>query len=197
MNVENELIYKALELFNIKDKIESYSTYISYFDFNRQPSEVKIIARVNYAKRNSIIIRITKEDHIDNILADKQSVFADKLRLKGINTPLKYNVNGKYVIEGDYQEHTLNFSVENYVGTHLEKLNIIRKHMELMILHKGEEKAVYEMRTHFSYYTKGFRGGSKVRENINKMHNVDKILKLVENLYLNNIEEINGKSEET
>ncbi len=64
-----------------------------------------------------------------------------------------------------------------------EKLEIIRRHMELMIFHKGEKQAVYEMRTHFSHYTKGLRGGAMVRNKINKLHDVDKILLLVEKLY--------------
>lgn len=64
-----------------------------------------------------------------------------------------------------------------------EKLEIIRRHMELMIFHKGEKQAVYEMRTHFSHYTKGLRGGAQVRNKINKLFDVDEILTLVEELY--------------
>ena len=67
--------------------------------------------------------------------------------------------------------------------TTMEKLKIIRRHMELMIFHKGEKQAVYEMRTHFSHYTKGFRGGAHVRNRINKLFDVDEILSLVEKLY--------------
>ncbi|MCK5052283.1 MAG: tRNA dihydrouridine synthase DusB [Candidatus Cloacimonetes bacterium] len=64
-----------------------------------------------------------------------------------------------------------------------EKLEIIRRHMELMIFHKGEKQAVYEMRTHFSHYTKGLRGGAQVRNRINKLFDVEEILMLVEELY--------------
>jgi tRNA-dihydrouridine synthase B len=79
-----------------------------------------------------------------------------------------------------------------------EKLNIIRRHMELMIFHKGEKQAVYEMRTHFSHYTKGLRGGAQVRNKINKLFDVDKILMLVEELYKTQISEGNDdRSEET
>lgn len=123
LNTEKELIYKALELFSIKDIVVDYSTYISYSNFERQPSEVKIIARVNFPDRNSLIVKVTKEDHINNLLAEKQSNFADRLRLNDINTPLKYNLNGKYVLEWDYHGHTLNFSVEIYIGSHIEKLS--------------------------------------------------------------------------
>ena len=79
-----------------------------------------------------------------------------------------------------------------------EKLEIIRRHMELMIFHKGEKRAVYEMRTHFSHYTKGLRGGAQVRNKINKLHDVDKILLLVEKLYKaqNQVEERDDRTEE-
>lgn len=80
--------------------------------------------------------------------------------------------------------------IKNYLDTGnitqittLEKLEIIRRHMELMIFHKGEKQAVYEMRTHFSHYTKGLRGGAQVRNSINKLFDVDKILLLVEELF--------------
>ena len=71
--------------------------------------------------------------------------------------------------------------------------------MELMIFHKGEKQAVYEMRTHFSHYTKGLRGGARARNNINKLHDVDKILLLVEELFKtqDQIEERDDRSEET
>ncbi len=80
-----------------------------------------------------------------------------------------------------------------------EKLEIIRRHMELMIFHKGEKQAVYEMRTHFSHYTKGLRGGARIRNNINKLHDVDRILLLVEELYKaqDQFEERDDRSEET
>ncbi|MDP8203539.1 MAG: tRNA dihydrouridine synthase DusB [Candidatus Tenebribacter mawsonii] len=67
--------------------------------------------------------------------------------------------------------------------TTAEKLEIIKRHLEFMIFHKGEKQAVYEMRTHFSHYTKGFRGGAKIRNRINRLFDVEQILILVEELY--------------
>ena len=92
--------------------------------------------------------------------------------------------------------------IKNYLDTGnitqittMEKLEIIRRHMELMIFHKGEKQAVYEMRTHFSHYTKGLRGGAQVRNSINKLFDVDKILLLVEELFrVQNSRENDGRS---
>ncbi len=64
-----------------------------------------------------------------------------------------------------------------------DKLKIIRRHMELMISDKGEEKAILEMRTHLAHYTKGLRGGAQARNYITKLHDVNNILTIVEELY--------------
>jgi len=79
-----------------------------------------------------------------------------------------------------------------------EKLGIIRRHMELMIFHKGEKQAIFEMRTHFSHYTKGLRGGAQIRNKINKLLDIDTILLLVEELYkAQKFEERDDRSEKT
>ena len=64
------------------------------------------------------------------------------------------------------------------------KLNLIKRHFELSIRNKGEKRAIIEMRTHFSYYTKGLKGGAKVRKLINKSLEKNEILNAIELLYL-------------
>ena len=64
-----------------------------------------------------------------------------------------------------------------------EKFDIIEKHSRLTIEEKGEAIAMKEMRSHFSYYTKGFRGGSKLREFINKHSDPIEILEKIKEIY--------------
>jgi len=66
-----------------------------------------------------------------------------------------------------------------------EKIKIIKRHMEFMISDKGEDKAILEMRTHLSHYTKGLRGGAQARNYITRLHDVNNILTIVEELYKN------------
>ena len=95
--------------------------------------------------------------------------------------------------------------IKNYLSsgkikqvTTIEKLKIIRRHMELMISDKGEKQAIFEMRTHFSHYTKGLRGGARVRDKINKQFDIDIILMLVEELHkMQENEESDDRSERT
>ncbi len=65
-----------------------------------------------------------------------------------------------------------------------EKLEIIRKHAEHTVKHKGLENAVIEMRTHFGHYTKGLRGGARVRDFIVRCFDMEDILTKITNLYL-------------
>jgi nifR3 family TIM-barrel protein len=66
-----------------------------------------------------------------------------------------------------------------------EKYSIIEKHLELVIKEKGSEAGLKEMRTHLSYYTRGFQGGAKVRQFINRSLDLEDILDEIKGLYLN------------
>lgn len=64
-----------------------------------------------------------------------------------------------------------------------EKIKIIKEHFKLEIENKGETKALIEMRSHFSHYTKGLPGGAKVREFINRCLDSKDVLEAIETLY--------------
>ncbi|RYD02849.1 hypothetical protein N752_22815 [Desulforamulus aquiferis] len=49
-----------------------------------------------------------------------------------------------------------------------ERINTAIRHLELMVESKGEQIAVFEMRKHAAWYTKGIRGAARIREFINK-----------------------------
>ncbi len=65
-----------------------------------------------------------------------------------------------------------------------EKFELIRKHVELTVKDKGESVALREMRTHFSCYTRGFKGGAKIRDYINRSLDMEDILDMIKKLYL-------------
>jgi len=49
-----------------------------------------------------------------------------------------------------------------------EKLGMIKRHADLLIAYKGEKRAIREMRQHLPYYTKGLRGSSQLRKEMNQ-----------------------------
>ena len=111
---------------------------------------------------------------IEDVIAMYQQTGCDSVMIGrgAMGKPWLFRQIQNYLVDGKIKQITTE-----------EKLKIIRRHMELMIFHKGEKQAVYEMRTHFSHYTKGLRGGAQIRNRINKLFDVETILSLVEELY--------------
>ncbi|MDO7788956.1 tRNA dihydrouridine synthase DusB [Desulforamulus aquiferis] len=64
--------------------------------------------------------------------------------------------------------HYLNHGTELPPPTPEERINTAIRHLELMVESKGEQIAVFEMRKHAAWYTKGIRGAARIRESINK-----------------------------
>ncbi len=61
-----------------------------------------------------------------------------------------------------------------------EKLEIIKKHINLAIEEKGENIAIKEMRKHLSCYIRNFENASKMREKINKIDKQEELLKTLD-----------------
>lgn len=61
-----------------------------------------------------------------------------------------------------------------------EKLTIAGHHLDLVCQYKGESVAVREMRKHFSWYLKGMRGASRLREQINQATTRQQLLDILQ-----------------
>ncbi len=70
------------------------------------------------------------------------------------------------------------FLIENGTVSIEEKINVMRRHLELMIEEKGEKRALIEFRKHIVWYTKGMRGGSKFRSRLSTLSSLDEFEKL-------------------
>ena len=56
-----------------------------------------------------------------------------------------------------------------------EKIELIIRHLEMMIEYKGEHMGILEMRKHISWYLKGVYKGAKLREAVFKMENYKEV----------------------
>jgi len=65
-----------------------------------------------------------------------------------------------------------------------KKLEIIAKHLKSEVKEKGKINGIKEMRKHLAGYTKGVRGGAKVRNAINKTFREEEIIELITELFL-------------
>ncbi len=69
-----------------------------------------------------------------------------------------------------------------------ERLNVMKKQINLAIEEKGENVAIKELRKHISWYTKNLKNSSAFRDKINKIEN-EKELKLVIDEYFDSLHE--------
>ena len=67
--------------------------------------------------------------------------------------------------------------------TKQEKLQVIKKHIELELKEKEEITAIREMRKHIAWYTKNMPNSSEFRNEINKIEDKDELIKKVEEFF--------------
>jgi len=81
--------------------------------------------------------------------------------------------------------------IKQFVSPHIsfnlsneKKLEIISRHLKLELEEKGKINGIKEMRKHLAGYTKGIRGGAKVRDAINNTFREEEIIGLISELFL-------------
>ncbi|SRR6056297_3174386 len=67
-----------------------------------------------------------------------------------------------------------------------EKFNVMKRHLKLSVANKGEYRAIREMRSHLSWYTKGMPNAASIRNEIFKQTNEKDLIYLLEQ-YLNDL----------
>ena len=70
--------------------------------------------------------------------------------------------------------------------TNNKKLEIIKEHLKLAVQEKGEYIAIREMRKHICGYIKNLKESSKIREKVNRIENIDKLITCLDE-YFNSI----------
>ena len=63
--------------------------------------------------------------------------------------------------------------------TPIEKIDMLKKHAELLIKNKNEKVAMLQIRTHAAYYIKGLPNSSNIKENIFKTKTKDELFNLL------------------
>lgn len=69
--------------------------------------------------------------------------------------------------------------------TPMEKLKIIKEHIELEMIEKGEYVGVREMRKHICWYLKNLPNSSQVRQTINMLESKDEVIETLEQYFRN------------
>lgn len=66
--------------------------------------------------------------------------------------------------------------------TPLDKINMALRHVEYAREDRADKRFYYELRKHICWYLKGVKHGSKVKNEINMLHDYEPIIKLLEEL---------------
>ena len=67
--------------------------------------------------------------------------------------------------------------------TNKEKLDVIKKHIELAVEKKGEDVAIKELRKHISWYTKNLKNSSEFRNEMNKIETKKELINYIEEYF--------------
>lgn len=78
--------------------------------------------------------------------------------------------------------HFLRTGMELPPPTPAERVEMALKHFDLLICFKGEDKAVLEMRKHAAWYTRGLRGGARLRERLHTAVSVPVMRELIQSV---------------
>lgn len=63
-----------------------------------------------------------------------------------------------------------------------ERADKMREHLDLIVKYKGEHIGVQEARKHMAWYIKGFKGGAKLRDEINKATSLKSMQEIIESI---------------
>ena len=70
--------------------------------------------------------------------------------------------------------------------SNMQKLDVIKEHLNLAVKEKGEYIAIREMRKHICWYIKNLKDSSTIREKVNRIEQTDELVEVLEE-YFNNI----------
>lgn len=102
--VETEVIKAVLQLYGFHEQVTEQKGYIHGME---EDGRMKLIFRVTLESGKMLVIKILHEDENlteERCKIEKQSIFSEVMRRHGIDTPARYQANGKYCNEFTYRD---------------------------------------------------------------------------------------------
>ena len=69
---------------------------------------------------------------------------------------------------------------DEYSNSLLHKVNVAKKHMQMLIADKGEKVGILEARKHIAWYLKGMNGAARLKKMAFELKTIDDLFKLLE-----------------
>lgn len=122
--IPESVIHSVLAQYGLDSAFSEQKEYIHYNGENGDPP-VKIILSVLLESGKRVVLKILRED--EDLLKErnkieKQSVFSEWMRQKGIQTPKRYLANGSYCNEYIYHDLPCHVTVEEWCGEEISEI---------------------------------------------------------------------------
>lgn len=123
--VEKEIADSILREYGFRECRGIQESFIHYLG---EDSRVKLIFPVTLDSGRKLVVKILREDddksrEQEQLKIEKQSIFSEFLRSKGIKTPARYMASGKYCIPYSYHGIPCCVTVEDWCGEEIKEIN--------------------------------------------------------------------------
>ncbi|MHC8516085.1 aminoglycoside phosphotransferase/kinase family protein [Sporosarcina sp. ITBMC105] len=192
MTIGLEIIKEVLSLYNIKGQVTTVYDFIHYRDEN----ELKIISKVDFTDRDSLVIKFVREDKHPSHIIESQSAFSEYLRSQGISTPRRYLSEDKYCIQYKLDYMDVDITLEDYIGEEIRTLDthLATKVGELMgkiHTHSENGNCLIGQSTIFDLLGYNEVSGYNTFCELGETHNIDvKMYQKIKELYHKRLEKI-------
>lgn len=192
MNIGVENIKDVISLYNIKGQVSTVYDFIHYRDEN----EIKIISKVDFTDRDSIVIKFVREVKHPSHIIESQSAFSEYLRSQGVLTPRRYMIEEKYCLQYKLDHMYVDITVEDYIGEEIRTLDahLATKVGELMgKIHTISENGdcLIGQRTIFDLLGYNEVSGYKTFCELGETHKIDATMyRKIKELYYKRLEKI-------
>lgn len=121
-NIEQAVIADILRRFAIEGEAAEQKSYIHYIG---EDGQMKLILRVTLEDGRLLVIKLVHED--DDLTQElqkkeKQSVFSEFMRSKGISTPARHKAGEGYCVQYEYQGAACILTVEDWCGEEIMEI---------------------------------------------------------------------------
>ena len=121
MNISFDMMNEILSLYKKQGQISAIHDFIHYYD--EKIAEVKIISKVEFTDRSTLVVKLTKENEHPFHKIESQSGFSEYIRSQGVLTPKRYASDGKYCVCYKLNNLEVAVTVEDFLGDELKAID--------------------------------------------------------------------------
>ncbi|GKV70132.1 hypothetical protein NCCP2716_26300 [Sporosarcina sp. NCCP-2716] len=121
MEIQSETIDHILAQFGLTGHVSKVHKFIDYYD--EVSKEVKIIAKVEFADRAPLIMKILRESEHPMSVVESQSAFSEYIRSQGIRTARRYASDGHYCLPFKLTDLDVWITVEEDLGEEIQAID--------------------------------------------------------------------------